>query len=44
VFEGVKPISNANQISWITSAQEEIGTLFINKPHNGQDPLHRLTR
>jgi len=42
VFEDVKHIHNTDKISWITSAQEEIGTFFVNKPFCGQDCSNRL--
>ena len=42
VIEAVKQIHNADKISWITSAQEEIGTFFINKPISGQDSSNGL--
>jgi len=44
VFEDEKQIHihNADNISWITSANEEIGTFFINKPFSAQDSSNRL--
>jgi len=39
----VKKTVNANNISWITSAEEEIGTFFINRPSStGQASSNRL--
>jgi len=40
VSADVKEISSAS-ISWITSAQEEFGTFFVNKPNFGWDPADK---
>jgi len=42
VSKGMKQIHNADKISWINPAQEEIGTFFVNKPFSGQGSSERL--